>query len=134
MASCVVFQTGSGKSIPFILILIDCVQNCIYSSYSRSPPWYILMFKHQWYLFIFIYMQTCLQIVSLDLLSLYSVIWSLSLMQLHWLMVESFLNQLFLSRLLLVQSQPAIETIDCVEVMVKIIKDFYLRISYFIKL
>ena len=55
-------------------------------------------------------------------------------MQLHWLMVESFLNQLFLSRLLLVQSQPAIETIDCVEVMVKIIKDLYLRVSYFIKL
>ena len=55
-------------------------------------------------------------------------------MQLHWLMVQSFLNQLFLSRLLLVQGQPAIKTIDCVEVMVKIIKDFYLRVSYFIKL
>ena len=55
-------------------------------------------------------------------------------MQLHWLMIKSLLNQLFLSGLLLVQSQLAIETIDCVEVVVKIIEDLYLRVPYLIKL
>ena len=55
-------------------------------------------------------------------------------MQLHWLVIKSFLNQLFLSGLLLIQSQLAIEPIDCVEVVVKIIEDLYLRVSYLIKL
>ena len=55
-------------------------------------------------------------------------------MQLHWLMIKSFLNQLLLSGLLLVQSQLAIESIDCVEVVVKIIEDLYLRVPYLIKL